>query len=140
MDRESKLVFGKILGEIYRIQKHDQGISCPVGDDVIYGLLNGFEDTLNSELEELNFVSSEDVEFVSNVLNEYHIDQEKLNLFKGYYDIEHRLESNGIDRMKAHRILTKFIAEHKFEGVIAKMDSSHSPGEMRTFKIRDYES
>ncbi|TYA10913.1 hypothetical protein FRY98_24395 [Paenibacillus faecis] len=139
MEKETKLTLGKILGEIYRIQKHSKSVICPVGNDTIFGLLNGFEETLEREIESLELISSEEVAFVSRVLNKYFTDEQKLNDFNGYYDIEAELEERGIDRIKAKRIITMFKAEGRFLKVIEKMDSSGSPAECRTFEIPDYE-
>lgn len=139
MDKETKLVFGKILGEIYRIQNKMDNASYLVGSETIYGLLNGFEETLDQEIGNLSFISSEEVAYVSSVLNEYHINEQRLSTFNGYYNIEHKLLSRGIDRIKAKRIVTMFKIEGRFQNVIDKMDTSGSPGECRTFEIPEYE-
>ncbi|MEV9639490.1 hypothetical protein ABZ756_02180 [Mammaliicoccus sciuri] len=136
---DNKLVVAKILGEIYRIQKRLPDNACPVGNDVIYGLLNGIERVVDSELEELYFISQGKEEAAVGILNEYFIDRDKLNNLKGYYDIEHKLEDRGIDRSDAIRIFTQLKAEGRFVNVIEKMDSSNSPGECRTFDIPSYE-
>lgn len=135
---QNKLAQAKILGEIYRIQKRLPDDPCSVSDDVIYGLLNGIERIVEQELGELYSVTKEEEEVVVNILNEYFINPEKLETFEGYYDIEPRLEQNGIDRSKAIRILTLLQSEGRFTNIIEKMDSSHSPGECRTFKIAEW--
>jgi hypothetical protein len=135
---QNKLIFAKILGELYRIQKRLPDNPCPVSDYVIYGLLNGVERIIEEELGDLSFVSQDEESIVINILNEYFTDQKKLDQFNGYYDIEHKLEEHGITRSKAIKILTLLQAEGRFTNVISKMDSSGSPTECRTFKIPDW--
>ncbi|PIC67276.1 hypothetical protein CSV71_05835 [Sporosarcina sp. P21c] len=136
---ENKLVAAKLLGEIYRIQKRLPDNACFVGNDVIYGLLNGVERVVNSELEDLGFISQGKEDAAIEVLNEYFTDNKMLSELKGYYDIEDKLEECGIDRSDAIRIFTLLKAEGRFERVIEKMDSSHSPSECRTFDISHWD-
>lgn len=56
-------------------------------------------------------------------------------MFKGFYDIERELQEAGVDRAQAIRILTFFQANGQFQELIAKMDTSHSPSECRTFRV-----
>lgn len=136
---ENKLVFAKILGEIYRTQKRIDKNLCNVSDARIYGLLNGVQRVVNEELENMNFVSENHERFMVGVLNEYFTDPNKLQNLKGYYDIEDELESVGIDRSTAITILTLLQEEGRFTNVIAKFNSSGSPVECKTFEIEDYE-
>ena len=136
MDKNT-LANAKLLGELYRTQKRIDPSTCPVSDDVIYGLLNGIERVIEDEFN-VSLISKEDEEIVVSILNEYFVDAEKLNQLKGYYDIEHRLENQGIERWKAIKIITLLQAEDRFTNVIAKLNSSHSPVECKTFKIPDW--
>lgn len=135
---ETKLLLGKLLGEVYRLQ-NNAGVRSDVGKAQIYGLLNGFENCIAHELEMIGFIPKEKVDAVGGVLEEYFNDDKKLESFKGYYDIEHALEDRGVDRSEAIRILTYFNAGHQFSSVIAKMDSPGSPSECRTFKLNEFE-
>ena len=139
MEKESKLFFGKILGELYRIQNNSEGIACPAEPAQIFGLLNGFENVIEEEIERIGFVSNEEMKIVSNVLNEYWIDLEKRKNFKGFYDIENKLKDLGVDRYKAIPILTYFKANHQFLELIEKMDSENSPSECRNFNLDEFE-
>lgn len=139
MKNESKLLLGKLLGELYRIQRSSSEVSCPASDGQIYALLNGFEDAVNEELESIGFVSSDKVKSVMDILEPIWIDPEKLSKFKGFYDIERDLEDRGVDRSDAIRILKYLKANHQFTEIIAKMDTSGSPSECRKFELSDWD-
>jgi hypothetical protein len=127
-----KFLFGKILGEIYRIQRRMD--ACPVKESTVYGLLNGFESVIDDEISSIGFVSKEDVSAVADVLDEYFLDEKKLEKLKGYYDIEPALERRGISRSKAMIILTYFKLNGQYTNVIEKFNSQHSPVECKTFE------
>ncbi len=78
MEKETKILLGKILGEVYRIEKRFPNMACPASQGQIYGLLNGFEDAIEQELEMTGSVPKEHVEIVANVLDEIYLDEEKL--------------------------------------------------------------
>ncbi len=139
MEKETKILLGKILGEIYKIEKRLPDMTCPATQGQIYGLLNGFENAIEDELEMTGFVSKEHVEIVGNVLDEIWLDKEKLNSFKGFYDIERRLSSMGVDRGQANKILRYFNADNRFVEIIAKMDTSDSPSESRRFNLSEFD-
>lgn len=134
---ENKIMFGKLLGEIYRIQNR-QG-HCPVSESVIYGLLHGFETVIDQEIERVGYISKEDLRAVEDILNEYHVDDEKLQELTGFYDIESQLEERGISRSKAMEIFTYLKADRRFNHVIEKFNSSNSPVECKTFELDDWD-
>jgi hypothetical protein len=134
---EEKIMFGKILGEIYRIQSR-KGY-CYVGKGTVYGLLNGFESVIDEEIERIGHVTNEELRAVVNVLNEYHKDQSKFNALSGYYDIEDTLDELEISRSKAITILTYLYANRRFTDVIDKFDSQNSPTECRTFELDEWD-
>lgn len=140
MDEETKLFFGKILGEIYRIQRASDDIACPASSGQIYALLNGFEDAVDRELEMMGRISKEQVKAVMDVLDPIWTDREKLENFKGFYDIQVDLENRGVDRGAAMAILTYLKANRQFVEVIDKMDSSDSPSECRTFDLSEWDN
>ena len=133
MEKEH-LFFGKILGELYRIEKK-LGMNCSATDGKIVGLLNGIEPVINDEIERVGSISGENLKSVEKVLNEYSTNQGKLCNFKGFYDIEKRLVSEGVDRATAINILKYLNATGQFKEVIGKMDSSGSPTECRNFDL-----
>nr|WP_319401862.1 hypothetical protein [uncultured Carboxylicivirga sp.] len=139
MDNESKLFFGKILGEIYRIQNNSEDMACPAEPSQIFGLLNGFENVIDEEIERIGAVSREELYAVMDVLDEYWRDLEKRQEFKGFYDIEHKLQQRGIGRGKAIPILTYLKANHQFVELIDKMNSQHSPIECKNFDLDEFE-
>ena len=139
MDRDTKIVFGKLLGEIYRTQEMLQEGSSRTTKDHIYGLLNGIEWAIDVELERVGFVGKEETDAVMDVLTPIFDDQMKLEEFKGYYDIESDLEKRDVSRDQAIVILTHLKASGKFVEVIEKMDSCHSPVECKRFEIWDPE-
>lgn len=130
----NQLLLGKLLGEIYRLQRKTD-TPCSASDATIYGLLNGFEETTQDELERVGVVTKEQVKHAGDVLNAVWDDQEKMANFKGFYDIEHKLAAGGVDRIDAIKIITYFKANNSFQDLIEKMDTSGSPGECRTFEL-----
>jgi len=139
MDKDTKLLLGKTLGEIFRIQRSLDDVSCSANDALIYGLLNGFEDSIEEVLEDVGYISSEKVQCVMDILEPIWSDQDKLLNFKGYYDIEPELKNNDVSRGAAIRILKYLKANNQFTEIIDKMDTSHSPTECRRFEISDWE-
>lgn len=139
MKNDNKLVLGKILGEIYRLQKSSDDSLCQVSNGQVYALLNGFEHAVDEELEMIGFVSAKKVEHVMDILDRIWIDKERLDSFKGYYDIEHELTAKDVDRSEAIRIIKYLKANDQFLEVIEKMDSSGSPTECRRFKLTDWD-
>lgn len=139
MDKDTKRLLGKLLGEVFRIQKASDDIACSASDGQIYALLNGFEDAVDEVLERVGEISSEKVRIVMDILDPIWQDQDKLNNFKGFYDIENDLKRQGVDRSDAIRILTYLRANHQFTDIIEKMDSSNSPSECRRFEISEWE-
>jgi hypothetical protein len=139
MDKDTKRLLGKLLGEVFRIQKVSPDIACSASDGQIYALLNGFEDAVDEVLERVGEISSEKVRIVMDILDPIWQDQDKLKNFKGFYDIENDLKRQGVDRSDAIRILTYLRANHQFTDIIEKMDSSNSPSECRRFEISEWE-
>lgn len=130
----NQILLGKILGEIYRLQKN-QDVPCGAEEARIYGLLNGFESVIEEELESIGFVSKEQLSHTVKVLNEIWNDPEEMGSFKGFYDIENDLQRGDVDRSTAMRVLTYLDANNSFSDLISKMDSSDSPSECRTFTL-----
>ncbi|AYV67098.1 hypothetical protein C2I06_09540 [Niallia circulans] len=132
-----KVMFGKLLGEVYRSQNREG--YAPVKESTIFGLLNGFEHVIDEEIERIGFVSKEEFTIVGDILNEYFLDDEKLKNLEGYYDIEPELDRQGISRAQAIQILTYYKANGQFGNVIEKFNSQHSPTECKRFEIADYD-
>ena len=125
MEKESRLLFGKILGEIYRFQRASDVVVCPSSQGRIYALLNGFEGALERELEVMGWISDQQVKAVTDSLLAVWQDKNRLNHFKGYYDLENELQRRNISREEAIKILTYLKANHQFVELIEKMNSPH---------------
>jgi len=138
MENESKVLLGKILGELYRMQRALE-VPCSASESRVYGLLNGFEDDISDELQAIGFVSKAQYEHVADVLEPIWDDPSALEKFEGFYDIESDIKSAGIDRSTARKILKHMQADHSFTSLIDKMDSVRSPGECRTFGLDKYD-
>lgn len=138
-EMQNRLLLAKLLGEIYRIQKQS-GVPCVAEDAQIYGLLQGFEDVVDEELARIGYVSKEKLSFVIDVLDSINRDDERVSAFRGFYDIEDELQKGGVDRVAAIRILTFLNANGQFNALIAKMDSSNSPHECRTFNLGPWDA
>jgi hypothetical protein len=78
MDRDTKLLLGRLLGELYSTRRVLTGGSR-VGDATIYGLLNGFETTIDEQMALTGHVSAEQVRHVEEVLNPYFHDPDTLS-------------------------------------------------------------
>ncbi len=137
---QEKILLGKMLGEIYRIQKHTEDMTGGASDSHIYELLNGFEDAIEEELNCIGFVSHEKVKHTMDVLNEYCNDKQKLEEFKGFYDIENKLEKGGVSRIDAIIILKSLKANDQYNTLIDKMNSPDSPTECKDFNLSEYET
>lgn len=138
MERTERLL-GKLLGEVYRIQKHLKGLDCGASDAQIYGLLNGLERSVRYELDAAGFLPESALQAVEDVLNEYFVDSKKLAELTGYYDVEGQLTRRGVDRSMAIRAMKYLKAERRFEPVIDKFNSQNSPAECKTFDLRDWD-
>ncbi|PYF70588.1 hypothetical protein [Pedobacter nutrimenti] len=105
----------------------------------IYGLLNGFEDAIDHELEMIGFVTQDEINGVGKILDEFFLDESKMANFKGFYDLEHKFSKIGVDRGQANKILRYYYADGSFEELIDEINTSDSPSESRTFNLRDYD-
>ena len=139
MGRDTKVMLGKILGEIYRMESAI-GMDCPASPARIYGLLRGFETAIDDELAEVGGVEATKVKGVMDVLEPIWRNEDRLADFKGYYDIESDLEERGIYREDAIKILRYLFANGQFREVILKMNSQHSPVECKTFELGEWDS
>lgn len=138
-NRKNRILMAKILGEVYRIQRRGE-TPCAADEATIFGLLNGFEYVIDTELDGIGFVSKEILSAMIDVLNPIFNNKKNLESFRGFYDIEHELQGRGIDRSMAIRILQYLNANNQFQELIAKMDTSGSPSECRTFEISKWDS
>lgn len=138
MEKATKQLLGKILGEIYRLQTNTQ-IPCAASEGRIYGLLHGVEEAIDSELERVGFIPANKVLAMVEILDAINLDEEKLANFKGYRQIEHLVHSNDISRGEASVILKYFKGEDMFTDIIEKMDTTNSPYELRTFELSEFD-
>lgn len=136
-DQLTKVAFGKILGEIYRLQRAS-GVPVPVDQGRVYGLLNGIEQAIDEELTSVGFISNAQVLHAQVVLDKYFYDEDKLDAFEGFYDIEAELERGGVDRSVAIPILTYFLASRRYVDLIEKMNGSGSPIECKDFSLDEW--
>lgn len=138
MEKENKILLGKLLGEIYRLQKNTD---IPVGSSAgqIYGLLNGFEGAIDEELEMIGFIPQQQVDAVGSIMDEIYVNPDKMNAFKGFYELEPEFEAAGIDRGQANKIIRYYYASNRFTELIDKMDTSGSPTESRRFTLSEWD-
>jgi hypothetical protein len=136
---QNKVLLGKILGEIYRIQSR-MDIPHGLSKKTIYGLLNGFEVEIEDILQSMGYVSSQQVKAVINVLDSIRSDPQKLNEFKGFYDLEEEVNARGVYREELMSILTYFNANGEFPEFIEKMKGQHSPAQCKTFDLDEFNS
>jgi len=137
MNNETKKLVGTMFGHIFRLQK---AVGVPTFDDAtIFGLLNGIEPAIDKVIGDNQYITTDMVDAAARVLQPYFDDDAKLAGLKGFYDIERALQSEGIDRIAAIYIFRYFQASGSYQSVLAKMDTSDSPGECRTFELRSDE-
>ncbi|OEH53008.1 hypothetical protein AQ616_18385 [Oceanobacillus sp. E9] len=134
---EQKIIFGKLLGEIYRIQNRNG--YCPVSEGRIYGLLNGIESAIDKEIESSGFLSNEELGKVAYVLDDYWKDPNKMEEVQGYYNLEDDFERAGLSRGQIIKALTYFKANSQFNDLIEKFDSERSPVECKTFELDEWD-
>lgn len=128
-----KAIFGKVLGEIYRLQDASGSMTSGQEPGHIYGLRHGIEDTIDREIEAVGWIPNAQLEAFSDILGKAQEDPK----FKGYYDIESELKEAGIERVAAIRMLRYFKASGRFADVISKMDSMYSPIECKNFDLEE---
>ena len=140
-DKETKIFFGKILGEIYRLQKSFsfRGVTDSVSNARIYGLLNGIEREINSEIQEIGFISEEKVLAVESILIEYIEDENKLKTFKGYQNLEDKFKQKNIEKSVAITILKYLYTQSRFSPIIERLDSTNSPIEFQNLELDEYD-
>ncbi len=129
MDKECKILLGKILGEIYELQ----GNNCEELQGTIYGLKNGFEFVLDDVINKDYKITTEEYKRFLKIIDEIALNQDKLRDFKGYYDIEEKLTAIGICRDKAIYLFTYLSKNRQYPTIIKKLNSHHSPSELTTF-------
>ena len=140
-DQETKIFFGKILGEIYRLQKTFslRSATYSVSNARLYGLLNGIEREIDFEVQEIGFIAEEEVLAVENILTEYLEDENKLNTFQGYQDLEEQFKQKNIEKKTAITILKYLYTQSRFSALIEKLDNTNSPIEFQNFELDEYD-
>lgn len=127
MDTQTKLLLGRILGEVYSLRRSLTGNAGRVNDETIFGLLNGFEDKVDEVIAWMGHISSQRSNDVAEVLDPYFDDPARLANLQGYYDIEPELSRRGVDRATAIQVLRMFKLTGQYASVIDKIERA-SPG------------
>jgi len=139
LDRKTKLLFGRLLGEIYRLQRRQDESMVPAGPGEIYGLIQGFDWVVDQVLETFGTVTEKDLKAVADLFDHLEENPMKLKKLTGFYDIEEQLSARGINREKAMALFTYFRAGDKFAAVLDALDRGNSPGELQRLKPHDTE-
>jgi hypothetical protein len=135
------MFLGRILGEIYRLQRRVEPGMVGVEDCTLYGLINGIEEavdnfvTIDESGEPRDWVANEQLEAMREILRAVEADHERKAAFTGYYDIDERVRSAGLGRGAAIQTLTYLKAGGEFLNLIARMESQNSPSECRRFPL-----
>ncbi len=142
-NRENKLLMGRVLGELFRVQRK-LGMPCAVGDEDIYGLIAGIEPAIDELLNVRESVDRALVNEVAAALDYFFNHPERLKGFQGYYDLEAQLQERGFvdphgKRGWIMKILDWFAADGRYHELIEKMNSPRSPIECKTFGPNEYE-
>lgn len=116
-----KLFFAKLLGEIYRIQK-SQGIYNGT-DGRIYGLLNGVETDVESEVGNLGFISETEIGKVCDVFDPFYKEEKSLDEIPSSKEIQLSLEKYGISEGQFITILEYLYLNDRYTVEIEKIKS-----------------
>ncbi len=127
MDKDLKLALGKILGEIYRLQGRTLKMPA-VSEQTVFGLLNGFEETIDQEIGGLKMITQDEVRHVSSVLERYENDPLLLQSLVGYTAVEREMARYGIDWSTAQKIVTLLRHQRKYPKVIQKLTGGTEHG------------
>lgn len=119
MEENLKLLLAKMLGEVYRTQK-EQNI-CQVSEATIFGLLNGFEETIDEQLGRMELITNEEVEKVAAYFAPYDSSEKTINDIPNYKFVEINFEREGVPAEKFQAIVKYLYAKNRFTAEIDKM-------------------
>jgi len=130
MENKNKFYFGRIMGELLRIEKRIDPKMVNHWDDVIFGLLHGIEPVIDEFFPEDNepyrqIITKEDYSTFCDIMNEC---RRMGDDFRGYYDVE---DKYSFERGKACIILDYFRLAGLYPDIVEKINSEHSPVEVR---------
>lgn len=126
-DMKNRILLGKILGEIYRMQMEDDHGICKASEGTIYGLIHGVELAIDEEIERIGFLSTNKLEHVIDVLEKY----DDISGFAGFRQIEKELRDGGVDKTDAKRAFMYLKINDQFADIIDKMGENMAPNEMK---------
>jgi hypothetical protein len=134
LNTDHKFYFARLMGEILRIEKRISPEMVNHSDDVIFGLINGIEPVIDEFFPVRNdsyrpIISSEEYSKFCDIMDEC---KQMGNDFKGYYDVE---DKHHFNRGKASTILNYFNLADLYPDVRKKMNTTHSPVEIRAATI-----
>jgi hypothetical protein len=92
VDDNIKFFFGRILGEIYRLQQQAGGSDFQVDEATIFGLRNGIESVVDDEIANQEHISHDEHDFFSRVLDEVWSDPARMAAFPGL--LRHRARAS----------------------------------------------
>jgi hypothetical protein len=126
MDDKNMLAMGRILGEIYRLQKEINPEMCTASESDIYALLNGVQSRIDYHLTgELSGIHPEYVTAI----------YDGLDTGKGYYGIVDAIEDAGYkhDTMKILTVLRYTLLDDRYTDTIEKVLNSDQriPAELK---------
>ena len=110
---ETKRFLGKVLGEVYRLQRRLAPSLPSVDGAVVYGLLHGFEHVIEDELDRIGWISSETVEAARLILERLRDGKQQMTLD----EVIAAFEQSAISRHEAIRLLAYF-AEYTDGGLV----------------------
>jgi|GEM_PF-5608027 len=122
-DVDLKICFGKLLGEVYRLQQH---VGMDVEEGVIDNLLDGNEEVID-EILSTSLLTSAQISHVADVLTPFIDDSSKLESLDGYYQLKNKLDEGGVDDYTTMRVFQYFLRSSSFTEVIEKICTGYSP-------------
>jgi len=128
LEQELKLALGKLLGEVYRSQK-TQGI-LQISEGRLFGLLNGVEEEIDNELENMKFISKGHVSVVCDALDPYYKGEKAIDEMPSFLHFRMELEHKGINHAMLIDILKYLRSIGSYTTEIDKLGN---------YKLNDYD-
>lgn len=132
---DESILLGKILGEIYRLQRNAD-MPCCASDEDVYGLLNGFENVVE---EQLGRVTKNQFKVFEKLIQKFDVPEDERKEPRGFYAVEKQLAADGVDRATVIKLLRYYKATGHCDHIVQEFDTSNSPGELRNIRVAEYD-
>lgn len=115
MDKEIKLLLGKVLGEIYEIKNALPQFKDKIDDDKIYALKNGFEFIIDKEVFDYKVSTEECINLVDTISPIFY--NKDLDEVSKYKNIEEKIKGLNFDKEKLDLLFEYFYKKGAFKSI-----------------------